>query len=65
MELKCKVQNYHWGKVGAESLVAKFAETAVADFKLEEGKNYAELWMGTHNRGVTKCFFIKFLQRTV
>lgn len=51
MELKCKVNNYHWGKVGSESLVAKFAATAVADFKLEEDKNYAELWMGVHKSG--------------
>jgi len=51
MELKCAVQNYHWGKVGSESLVASFAANAVTDFKLDEGTNYAELWMGTHNSG--------------
>ena len=51
MELKCAVQNYHWGKVGSASLVASFAANAVTDFKLDEGSNYAELWMGTHNSG--------------
>jgi len=51
MELQCKIQHYHWGRMGGESTVAKLAGNAVADFKIEDDKNYAELWMGTHNNG--------------
>lgn len=44
------VQSYDWGIVGAtSSRVAQFASaTEELKFKAEEGKPYAELWMGTH-----------------
>ncbi|MCO5588078.1 hypothetical protein L7F22_042033 [Adiantum nelumboides] len=45
------VQSYDWGKTVAQgSLVAEFAEsTSESHFKKEDGKPYAELWMGTHS----------------
>lgn len=45
------VQSYDWGKTVAQSsLVAQFAEsTSESQFKKEDGKPYAELWMGTHS----------------
>lgn len=45
------VQSYDWGKTTAQgSLVAQFAEaTSESNFKKEDGKPYAELWMGTHS----------------
>lgn len=47
MELICKVQNYHWGKRGSNSLVARLA-SANSGIDIDESKTYAELWMGTH-----------------
>lgn len=51
MELKCKVQNYDWGKLGRESAVAKLVSSAYPDDVIEDSKPYAELWMGTHPNG--------------
>jgi mannose-6-phosphate isomerase len=51
MELKCRVQDYAWGKIGQNSQVAKFAAAACKDFNLEDNKPYAELWMGVHPNG--------------
>eukprot|EP01116_Phalansterium_solitarium_P009059 TRINITY_DN2306_c0_g1_i1.p1 TRINITY_DN2306_c0_g1~~TRINITY_DN2306_c0_g1_i1.p1 ORF type:complete len:421 (+),score=169.19 TRINITY_DN2306_c0_g1_i1:248-1510(+) len=45
-ELLGSVQNYEWGKVGSASIVAQVAQQPV-----DEGKPYAELWMGTHANG--------------
>ncbi|KAJ9476181.1 Mannose-6-phosphate isomerase [Pseudozyma hubeiensis] len=44
------VQSYDWGIQGASSSrVAQFASaTEELEFKAEDGKPYAELWMGTH-----------------
>ncbi len=47
-----KCQQYEWGKVGRDSLVAQLAKSAGGDsFSLQEDKPYAELWMGTHPSG--------------
>lgn len=51
MELRCSVQCYEWGKLGAESTVANLVKAANADFDLDNEKPYAELWMGTHTNG--------------
>lgn len=51
MELKCKVQNYDWGKLGIESSVAKLLSSADPKEIIDTDKPYAELWMGTHANG--------------
>lgn len=51
MELTCAVQNYAWGKSGNASEVALLQSSANSDFKIDESKPYAELWMGTHPNG--------------
>lgn len=47
MELLCKVQSYHWGKKGENSLVAKLASSN-SGLEIDVSKTYAELWMGIH-----------------
>ncbi len=47
MELKCKAQNYAWGKMGLESQVAKLLRGVDVDANAP----YAELWMGVHPNG--------------
>ncbi|EJC97908.1 mannose-6-phosphate isomerase [Fomitiporia mediterranea MF3/22] len=50
--LKASIQEYEWGKPGSSSLVAKYANAAVGDeYKVEDTKHYAEIWMGTHKNG--------------
>lgn len=51
MELIGNVKNYDWGKLGAESYVAKLATVNDGKFVLENDKPYAELWMGDHCSG--------------
>ncbi|XP_065077345.1 mannose-6-phosphate isomerase [Ochlerotatus camptorhynchus] len=51
MELIGNVKNYDWGKLDAESYVAKLASVNDGKFVLEKGKPYAELWMGDHCSG--------------
>uniref|UniRef100_A0A8D8L8Y4 mannose-6-phosphate isomerase n=1 Tax=Culex pipiens TaxID=7175 RepID=A0A8D8L8Y4_CULPI len=51
MELIGNVKNYDWGKLGADSYVAKIATANDGDFKLDQAKPYAELWMGDHVSG--------------
>lgn len=51
MELQCKVQNYDWGKLGLESIVAKLWSSADSSVEIDSTKSYAELWMGTHPNG--------------
>ena len=51
MELSCAVQNYAWGKPGSASEVALLQSSGNSDFKVDESKPYAELWMGTHPNG--------------
>jgi len=46
--LRCKVQNYDWGKIGSASEVAQLASKIQS---VDERKPYAELWMGTHPSG--------------
>ncbi|GAA5991124.1 hypothetical protein JCM10908_006548 [Rhodotorula pacifica] len=47
-ELVCGAQSYDWGKLGKDgSKVSHFAQ-GLPDFKYDEEKPYAELWMGTH-----------------
>ncbi|XP_071078673.1 mannose-6-phosphate isomerase-like [Haliotis cracherodii] len=46
--LKCAVQKYAWGKVGAESEVAQLSQAVDPEFVIEDNTPYAELWMGTH-----------------
>lgn len=49
IQLRCECNNYPWGKVGKDSLAARLcSQTPNTDFKLEEDKNYAEMWMGTY-----------------
>ncbi|XP_065183313.1 mannose-6-phosphate isomerase-like [Sycon ciliatum] len=56
VHLKCDVQQYAWGKMGSASQVAQLrlsaqqehAKISSAGFEVDEGKPYAELWMGSH-----------------
>lgn len=49
LQLKCSCNNYPWGKKGSESLAATFCgKTPKTDFKVDESKEYAEMWMGTY-----------------
>lgn len=47
LELKCRVQQYEWGKIGNDSLVFRLA---AGNFpaELDPMKPCAELWVGTH-----------------
>ncbi|KAL6106354.1 mpi [Pungitius sinensis] len=49
--LTCAVQNYAWGKVGMDSEVARLVLGGDPVAVVEEGKPYAELWMGAHTKG--------------
>uniref|UniRef100_A0A915E370 mannose-6-phosphate isomerase n=1 Tax=Ditylenchus dipsaci TaxID=166011 RepID=A0A915E370_9BILA len=49
-KLICAVQNYEWGKRGAQSVISKLNFVA----NVEDNKPYAELWMGTHPNGPSK-----------
>ncbi|KAJ1675061.1 Mannose-6-phosphate isomerase, partial [Spiromyces aspiralis] len=53
--LSCKVNNYHWGKVGKNSKVAVYAASNPS-FKIDPYKNYSELWMGTHPNGPSALY---------
>lgn len=48
MELQCGIQNYDWGKKGADSTVANLVKSRNQEYEIDENKPYAELWMGTH-----------------
>lgn len=48
--LRCSVQNYDWGRPGADSLVATL-HASNSGSQIELQKPYAELWMGTHESG--------------
>jgi mannose-6-phosphate isomerase len=48
--LRCRVQEYEWGKLGEDSSVAAYAERA-HDTTIDKEHTYAELWMGTHPNG--------------
>ncbi|KAG1885407.1 RmlC-like cupin domain-containing protein [Suillus subluteus] len=48
-------QNFPWGKKGSSSLVAQLADGAgIPDFKTDESKSYAEMWIGTHPNAPTR-----------
>lgn len=55
-ELKCGTNQYPWGKLGKESYSGRLCSQQVgygddgpkSDFKLEDDKPYAEMWMGTY-----------------
>ncbi|KAJ1967831.1 Mannose-6-phosphate isomerase [Dispira parvispora] len=49
VRLSCPSQNYAWGKVGNDSLVAQLARGH--GHKVDPAQPYAELWMGTHPNG--------------
>jgi len=48
--LRCKVQNYAWGKKGLESTVAQL-QSFTEDITRKLDLPFAELWMGTHSSG--------------
>lgn len=50
VRLRCSVKNYDWGCIGRESSVARLYEKN-SGVEVEEGKPYAEFWMGTHESG--------------
>ncbi|KAI8630042.1 mannose-6-phosphate isomerase [Xylariaceae sp. FL1651] len=55
IRLRCGVNSYDWGKLGADSAAAKFAAaTASDDLTIQADKPYAELWMGTHPSNPSK-----------
>ena len=48
-QLQCSCNNYPWGKKGQESLAAKLcAKTPRTDFKIENDKEYSEMWLGDY-----------------
>jgi mannose-6-phosphate isomerase len=52
-------QNYDWGKRGLSSQVAQLAsatDVAGKAVDVDEGKPYAELWMGTHPSGPSHVY---------
>jgi len=53
-ELDCKAQQYAWGKIGSDALVARLKAAQVGGKRIEEDKPYAELWIGTHPNGMSK-----------
>ncbi|KAF2173325.1 hypothetical protein M409DRAFT_49786 [Zasmidium cellare ATCC 36951] len=54
--LKCSCNQYPWGKQGSESISARLCKKQPGwdgdgpqeDFKIDEEKAYAEMWMGTY-----------------
>lgn len=52
VRLRCSVKMYGWGRVGRESAVARLYERN-SKVEVEEGKPYAEFWMGTHDSGMS------------
>lgn len=48
IRLKCYCNNYPWGHAGAASRAARWCELGNPDFKIDPGKDYAEMWMGTY-----------------
>ncbi|RVX66667.1 hypothetical protein B0A52_09480 [Exophiala mesophila] len=48
IQLRCSCNNYPWGKKGRESLAARLCEKTNPDFRIDNDKDYAEMWMGTY-----------------
>lgn len=51
MELEGAIKSYDWGKLGSQSKVATLAKANNSSFSIDNGKCYAELWMGDHVSG--------------
>jgi len=51
--LSCVAQEYAWGKIGSDGLVARMKEAQSSDFRIDNAKPYAELWIGTHPNGMS------------
>jgi len=58
--LKCSSQQYAWGKIGGESLVAQLISEEV-----KKDEPYAELWMGTHHKAPAKTMDGKLLSEEI
>lgn len=52
-ELECAAQQYAWGRIGSDSLVARLKDAQSKDFSIDENSPYAELWVGTHPNGMS------------
>lgn len=54
--LECVAQQYAWGKIGSDALVARLKKGQMnnTDSVIEEDKPYAELWIGTHPNGMSQ-----------
>ncbi|XP_051548667.1 mannose-6-phosphate isomerase-like isoform X2 [Myxocyprinus asiaticus] len=63
--LCCAVQNYAWGKVGLDSEVARLVVGGDPQTIVEEGRPYAELWMGAHPKGDALIKDNRISQRTL
>lgn len=49
LQLECGTKSDSWGRVGADSLAARFAQaTPEGGFKYKESEPYSEMWMGTY-----------------
>lgn len=51
--LDCAAQEYAWGKIGSNSLVARLKAAQNEKFSINEKGTYAELWIGTHPNGMS------------
>ena len=52
--LDCVAQQYAWGKVGSDALVARLKGCQHdGEHVIDEGAPYAELWIGTHPNGMS------------
>jgi len=51
--LDCAAQQYAWGKIGSNSLVARLKAAQNENFSINEKGSYAELWIGTHPNGMS------------
>ncbi|XP_006866540.1 PREDICTED: mannose-6-phosphate isomerase isoform X3 [Chrysochloris asiatica] len=63
--LACVVQQYAWGKVGSNSMVARLLASSNPLVTISEDTPYAELWMGTHPRGDAKIIDRRVSQKTL
>lgn len=49
LQLECDTKSDPWGRVGAYSLAARFAQAASgATFRYKASEPYSEMWMGTY-----------------
>lgn len=56
IRLRCKTQQYAWGKIGPNSSVARLNQLSDPCFDPDSETPYAELWMGTHPNGPATIF---------